>query len=96
MATFKMGNSTLHLTQGDITEFKGDAIVNAGEQWSVSCHVFLAWHDHLLAANRAMLGGGGVDGAIHRVAGPELVKLCRQVPAQSGVRCPTGEARITG
>ncbi|GIL54962.1 hypothetical protein Vafri_10646 [Volvox africanus] len=43
-----------------------------------------------------MLGGGGVDGAIHRAAGGELVRACAAVPEVSrGVRCPTGEARIT-
>jgi O-acetyl-ADP-ribose deacetylase (regulator of RNase III) len=48
------------------------------------------------AANEAMLGGGGVDGAIHRAAGPELVQACRRVEAgRDGVRCPTGQARIT-
>lgn len=48
------------------------------------------------AANEYMLGGGGVDGAIHRAAGPELVAACRKVPeVRPGVRCPTGEARIT-
>ncbi len=48
------------------------------------------------AANEAMLGGGGVDGAIHRAAGPELLAACRRVePVRPGVRCPTGEARIT-
>jgi O-acetyl-ADP-ribose deacetylase (regulator of RNase III) len=48
------------------------------------------------AANERMLGGGGVDGAIHRAAGPELLAACRKVPEVSpGVRCPTGEARIT-
>ncbi len=48
------------------------------------------------AANEAMLGGGGVDGAIHRAAGPELVEACREVPEISPrVRCPTGEACIT-
>ena len=49
------------------------------------------------AANQAMLGGGGVDGAIHRAAGGELFEACLKVPEVSpGVRCPTGEARITG
>lgn len=48
------------------------------------------------AANEKMLGGGGVDGAIHRAAGPALVAACRAVPEiRPGVRCPTGEARIT-
>ncbi len=47
------------------------------------------------AANPAMLGGGGVDGAIHAAAGPELLEHCRQVPSIDGVRCPVGEARIT-
>lgn len=47
------------------------------------------------AANPFMLGGGGVDGAIHRAAGPELLKACHQVPETEGIRCPTGEARIT-
>ena len=48
------------------------------------------------AANQVMLGGGGVDGAIHRAAGPELYKACLKVPeVRPGVRCPTGEARIT-
>ncbi len=48
------------------------------------------------AANEYMLGGGGVDGAIHRAAGPALVEACRAVPeVRPGVRCPTGEARIT-
>jgi len=48
------------------------------------------------AANERLLGGGGVDGAIHRAAGPELVAACRQIPElRPGVRCPTGESRIT-
>ena len=48
------------------------------------------------AANERMLGGGGVDGAIHRAAGPELYEACAALPeVRPGVRCPTGESRIT-
>ncbi|MCE0494851.1 macro domain-containing protein, partial [Vibrio salinus] len=47
------------------------------------------------AANVTLLGGGGVDGAIHRTAGTGLLKECKALPDIDGVRCPVGEARIT-
>ncbi|MFC9153755.1 O-acetyl-ADP-ribose deacetylase [Streptomyces bauhiniae] len=68
--------TTITLVQGDITEQRVDAIVNA--------------------ANSSLLGGGGVDGAIHRRGGPAIVNACRDLRASHyGAGLPTGEAVAT-
>jgi O-acetyl-ADP-ribose deacetylase (regulator of RNase III) len=47
------------------------------------------------AANPVLPGGGGVDGAIYKVAGPKLLEACKEIELHDRIRCPTGEARIT-
>ncbi|KAL1353064.1 hypothetical protein HN51_016999 [Arachis hypogaea] len=73
-------SSALVIQKGDITKWSIDGSTDA----------------IVNPANERMLGGGGADGAIHRAAGPELVQACLKVPeVRPGIRCPTGEARIT-
>jgi O-acetyl-ADP-ribose deacetylase (regulator of RNase III) len=73
---FEVGNATLELIQGDITDVEADAIVNA--------------------ANSTLLGGSGVDGAIHRKGGPRILEECKRIRATEWPDgLPTGKAVIT-
>ena len=73
---FKVGNATLELIKGDITDMEADAIVNA--------------------ANSTLLGGGGVDGAIHRKGGPKILEECKLIRVTEWPDgLPTGKAVMT-
>ncbi|HIG23973.1 MAG TPA: macro domain-containing protein [Henriciella marina] len=63
---------------------KGSIDLYRGNILDVDCDVIVN------AANSSLMGGGGVDGAIHRAAGPELKEACRPLAP-----CPTGEVRVT-
>ncbi|KAG7569938.1 Macro domain [Arabidopsis thaliana x Arabidopsis arenosa] len=80
-AVFNLSDSSLlKIVKGDITKWSVDSSSDA----------------IVTPANERMLGGGGADGAIHRAAGPQLRAACYEVPeVRPGVRCPTGEARVT-
>jgi O-acetyl-ADP-ribose deacetylase (regulator of RNase III) len=73
---FKVGNATLELIKGDITDVEVDVVVNA--------------------ANSMLLGGGGVDGAIHRKGGPKILEECKRIRATEWPDgLPTGKAVMT-
>ena len=72
--TYKIGQATLSITQGDLTLQDTDAIVNA--------------------ANSGLMGGGGVDGAIHRAGGPAIHEECKKIVRKQG-QLPAGQAVIT-
>jgi O-acetyl-ADP-ribose deacetylase (regulator of RNase III) len=74
MSARTFGETSLELTQGDITLQAVDAVVNA--------------------ANSSLMGGGGVDGAIHRAGGPAILEECRVIREHRGM-LPPGEAVIT-
>ena len=93
----------IKIIQGDITKLAVDAIVNAANQVMLGnapkklvSEGNFEQSENLSEAKALKRSRGGVDGAIHRAAGPELYEACLKVPeVRPGIRCPTGEARIT-
>ncbi len=76
MNKFQVGEATVILVKGDITDMPVDAIVNA--------------------ADSSLMGGGGVDGAIHRNGGPRILEECKQLRARDWPKgLPTGKAALT-
>ena len=76
MIEFIIGKTKIRIVQGDITEQKTDAIVNA--------------------ANSSLMGGGGVDGAIHRKGGPRILEECKKIRETTWPDgLPTGKAVVT-
>jgi O-acetyl-ADP-ribose deacetylase len=76
-----VGNVTYHINQAELSLIQGDITRQATDTI-------------VNAANSGLMGGGGVDGAIHRAGGPAILEECKQIVTRQG-RLPTGQAVIT-